>query len=351
MFKKAERKKAYLKIAMCGVSGSGKTYSALQLARGLGNNIAMIDTENGSGELYSDLCSYDICSISAPFEHTKYIKAIKEAEAAGYDVLIIDSLTQAWNGAGGLLEKQEQLARTKWKGNSWAAWRDITPMHEQLVQAILQSKLHVIATMRSKQEYIQTDDKKIKKVGMAPQQREGMDYEFTIVFDIDRDNHEASASKDRTGLFDNKIGIITPEAGRMIKEWCESGVMPKAEKTAESAKEAESAKTVVEVPKPRVLINLDEDWCKVLTNDGYKDVTDLEVEQLQQLVNLKSYADAKPFIQDLLAHKVEELKNAPMPQQNTQETAKPAAVETKPLPDAPNDDEQAVLDAFFGEGQ
>lgn len=111
MFKKAERKKAYLKIAMCGVSGSGKTYSALQLARGLGNNIAMIDTENGSGELYSDLCSYDICSISAPFEHTKYIKAIKEAEADGYDVLIIDSLTQAWNGAGGLLEKQEQVGK------------------------------------------------------------------------------------------------------------------------------------------------------------------------------------------------------------------------------------------------
>lgn len=348
MFKKAERKKAYLKIAMCGVSGSGKTYSALQLARGLGNNIAMIDTENGSGELYSDLCSYDICSISAPFEHTKYIKAIKEAEADGYDVLIIDSLTQAWNGAGGLLEKQEQLARTKWKGNSWAAWRDITPMHEQLVQAILQSKIHVIATMRSKQEYIQTDDKKIKKVGMAPQQREGMDYEFTIVFDIDRDNHEASASKDRTGLFDNKIGIITPETGKMIKDWCESGAMPRAEKLAEPAEAA------VEAPKPRVLIG--EDYCKVLTSNGYKDVTELEVEQLQQLVNLKSYADAKPFIQAVLAHKAMQEKqqvNTPTVSEEPAEAQKPApaAVETKPLQDAPNDDEQAVLDAFFGEGQ
>lgn len=348
MFKKAERKKAFLKIAMCGVSGSGKTYSALQLAQGLGSKIAMIDTENGSGELYSDLCSYDICSISAPFEHTKYIKVIKEAESAGYDVLIIDSLTQAWNGAGGLLEKQEQLARTKWKGNSWAAWRDITPMHEQLVQAILQSKLHVIATMRSKQEYIQTDDKKIKKVGMAPQQREGMDYEFTIVFDIDRDNHEASASKDRTGLFDNKIGVITPETGRMIKEWCESGAMPRAEKPAESAE------TVAELPKPRVLIG--EDYCKLLTKNGYKDVTDLEVEQLQQLVNLKSYADAKPFIQAVLAHKAMETKqqvNAPATAEKPAEAQKPApaAVEAPPLPEAPNDEEQAVLDAFFGDGR
>ncbi|WP_423806808.1 AAA family ATPase, partial [Phascolarctobacterium succinatutens] len=104
MFKKAERKKAFLKIAITGVSGSGKTYSALQLAQGLGDKIAMIDTENGSGELYSNLCEYDVAPMAAPFTPEKYIDYIHEAEQAGYNVLIIDSLSHAWAGEGGVLD-------------------------------------------------------------------------------------------------------------------------------------------------------------------------------------------------------------------------------------------------------
>lgn len=104
LFNRAERKKAFLKIAITGVSGSGKTYSALQLAQGLGGKIAMIDTENGSGELYSSLCDYDVAPMSAPFSPEKYIEYIHEAEQAGYSVLIIDSLSHAWAGEGGLLE-------------------------------------------------------------------------------------------------------------------------------------------------------------------------------------------------------------------------------------------------------
>lgn len=108
MFKKAERKRIFVKMALCGVSGSGKTYSALLLAQGLGGKIAMIDTENGSGELYSDLCEYDAAQLEPPFSPMKFINAIKEAEAEGYNVLIIDSLSHAWSGQGGILEMVEK---------------------------------------------------------------------------------------------------------------------------------------------------------------------------------------------------------------------------------------------------
>jgi flagellar motor switch/type III secretory pathway protein FliN len=225
MFKKAERKKAKLRMALCGPSGSGKTYSALQIAQGVGGKIAFIDTESGSGELYSHLCDYDICQISAPFTVAKYMAAIKGAEQAGYDILIIDSLTHAWAAEGGLLDVVDKKAATE--KNSFAAWRHVTPLHNAFVDAILQSKCHIIATMRSKVAYeIQEDSRGKKvpvKVGLAPVQREGLDYEFTIVLDVSQEKHLAAASKDRTGIFDGDIFLPTPETGSKIKNWLESG--------------------------------------------------------------------------------------------------------------------------------
>lgn len=291
MFRKAERKQSYLKIALTGPSGSGKTYSALLMASGMGKKIAMLDTENGSGELYSDICNYDIETITPPFTHTKYIEVIKEAQNAGYDVLIIDSLTHVWSGSGGLLEQQEQIARTKYKGNTWAAWKDITPMHDALVQAILQSKIHIIATMRSKQDYIQTEDKKIKKVGMAPQQREGMDYEFTIVFDIDREKHEATASKDRTKIFDNVIEVITADTGRRIMEWSRNGTLED---------------NYVKISADNVLVK---------TRTGMTDIKELSVEQLNQLLDSSAYKLAHEAIKLQLDQRVDsaDLPNANIP--------------------------------------
>ena len=283
MFKKAERKRSYVKIALCGVSGSGKTYSALLMAQGLGEKIAMIDTENGSGELYSDLYDYDVAQIVPPFTTTNYINAIKEAEKAGYDVLIIDSLSHVWNGAGGLLEQQEQIARTKYKGNSWAAWKDITPMHDKLVQTILQSKMHVIVTMRSKQDYIQTEDKKIKKVGMAPVQREGLEYEFTIMFDIDREKHEATASKDRTRLFDNSVGVITPEIGAKIRQWIEKGAV--AQEPVKVPEEEAAVKTTE-------FVKFDGTKCYARGNAGWQNVEEMGVEGLKFILSKPQYENA-----------------------------------------------------------
>ena len=225
MFKRAERKKARLRLALCGPSGSGKTYSAILIAQGLGGKIALIDSERGSGSLYAHLCEYDVADLEPPYTPLKYIQALKAAEQAGYNVIIVDSLTHPWAGQGGLLE---EVDKRKGKGNDFTAWREITPQHNALVDAILQSKCHVIATMRSKTAYDMVKDErtgKVKpvKVGLAPVQRDGMEYEFTAVLDLDVDRHFATSSKDRTELFDGKMSIPSIETGRELLAWLETG--------------------------------------------------------------------------------------------------------------------------------
>jgi hypothetical protein len=222
--RRAERKKAKLRLGIAAPSGAGKTYSALLLAFGLGGKIGLIDTEHGSGDLYAHLGEYDVISIEAPYTTQKYIQAITAFEQAGYSTVIIDSLTHAWAGDGGLLDKQGKMAD---RGtNSFAAWRTITPEHNALVDAMLKSPCHIIATMRSKQEYVlETNDKgkqQPKKVGLAPVQREGMEYEFTVMLDVDM-NHIANASKDRTSLFDGQYFKITSDTGDLLKQWLETG--------------------------------------------------------------------------------------------------------------------------------
>lgn len=225
--RKAERKKAKLRLGIAAPSGAGKTYSALLLAFGLGGKVGLIDTEHGSGDLYADLGEYDIIPIEAPYTVDKYVKAIKMFEEAGFTTIIIDSLSHAWAGDGGLLDKQGKMAD---RGtNSFAAWRTITPEHNNLVDAMLRSPCHIIATMRAKQEYVlETNEKgkqQPKKVGMAPVQREGMEYEFTVMLDVDM-NHIASASKDRTSLFDGRFWKIDQATGNQLLAWLEMGIEP-----------------------------------------------------------------------------------------------------------------------------
>ena len=229
-FQKAQRKQAKLRLALAGPSGSGKTYSALLIAQGLAPNgrIALIDTERGSGELYSHLADYDIATLTPPYTPDRYIALIREAEQAGYDVLIIDSLSHAWSGQGGVLDMHEKAA-TAAKGNNWAAWREVTPAHNALVDAMIGANLHIIATLRTKTAYDVTDDngkKKPVKVGLAPVQREGMEYEFTLLFDLSVDSHLATAAKDRTSLFDGQHFTPSPETGAKLREWLDSGVDP-----------------------------------------------------------------------------------------------------------------------------
>ena len=226
IYRKAERRKAKLRLAITGPSGSGKTYSALLVAFGIGGKIALLDTENGSGDLYSSLGDYDVCQISAPFTVQKYIEAIKDAEQSGYDVLILDSISAEWAGSGGLLNLHTQLTSNN-RNNSFSAWGQVTPKHNAFIDAIVASKLHIICTIRSKTEYAQIQNDKgkteIKKIGLGLVQREGIDYEFTTVFDLNQD-HSVSVSKDRTSLFDGQVFMITQETGQTLKEWLDTGI-------------------------------------------------------------------------------------------------------------------------------
>lgn len=222
--RKAQRMKAKLRLGIAAPSGAGKTYSALLMAFGIGGKIGLVDTEHGSGHLYAHLGDYDVIGIEAPYTVAKYTEAIKAFEEAGYGTIIIDSLSHAWAGDGGLLDKQGKLAD---RGeNSYAAWRKVTPDHNALVDAMLQSPAHIIATMRAKQDYVlETNDKgkqQPKKVGLAPVQRDGMEYEFTVMLDVDM-QHVSSASKDRTGIFDGRYFKIGVDTGKELLAWLEAG--------------------------------------------------------------------------------------------------------------------------------
>ena len=223
--KKAQRKKVKLRLNISAPSGAGKTYSSLLMAKGLcgdWSKVAVIDTENGSSSLYSDLGEFSVIDLVAPYTPEKYTQALKICEDAGMEVVIIDSTTHEW---ACLIEENELLAQSKFRGNTWSAWSQTTPRHDRFIQSILQSNVHVITCTRSKMETIMTDDKKVKKVGMKDVQREGWEYELTISLNIDRDTHRAIASKDRTNLFENvNPFIITEETGKQIANWCDSGV-------------------------------------------------------------------------------------------------------------------------------
>lgn len=226
--RKAERKKAKLRLGISAPSGAGKTYSSLLMAYGITSDwekVGLIDTENGSGDLYAHLGDYMVLPLEAPYTPERYVEAIKAFENAGAEVIIIDSLSHAWAGEGGALDIQGAAAARS--GNSYTAWREVTPKHNALVNAILSSKCHIIATMRAKTEYVQEKDDRgkttVRKVGLAPVQRDGMEYEFTVMMDIAVD-HNASTTKDRTGLFDGKYFKPGIDTGKKILEWLETGV-------------------------------------------------------------------------------------------------------------------------------
>lgn len=230
---KATRKKSKLRLNISGPSGSGKTYSALLLAYGLigdWSKIAVIDTENGSASLYEHLGPFLTVDLQPPFSPERYIQAIDACLNGGMECIIIDSSTHEWNGAGGCIEINEHLAQTKYKGNTWSAWSVTTPRHDAFVNKVLQSPVHMITCTRSKMETVMTEDKKVKKLGMKDQQREGWEYELTVSLNLDRDTHTATASKDRTEIFERMDPfVITSETGKLIKQWCETGVDKDAE--------------------------------------------------------------------------------------------------------------------------
>ena len=227
-FKKATKKQVKARVAIAGPSGSGKTYTGLVASTALANGgrIAVIDTERGSASLYSDYFDFDVLELEPPFSPQVYKQAIKAAENAGYGVILIDSLSHAWEGEGGALDLADEATARQRTPNSYTAWREVTPLHREMVDAMLQSKAHIVATMRSKTEYaIESTNGKtnIRKVGMAPIQRAGMEYEFTVVGDMDIDN-KIVISKSRFAPLQSKVQL-KPDINffKPFVDWLNSG--------------------------------------------------------------------------------------------------------------------------------
>lgn len=235
IFEEAKREQARLRLAIMGQSGGGKTWSLLDIMYGVvgdWSRIFVIDTERGSASLYAHKCGnsprYKVLRLEPPFSPDRYRQAIKAAEAAGALGIIVDSLSHAWEGEGGALDRVDAAASKT--HNSFTAWKDVTPEHRGMVDAILQSPCHIGVTLRSKQEYVLDKDERTgkvvpKRVGLAPIQRAGMEYEFTVFMDID-DAHMALASKDRTSLFDGRRFKPSIETGQALKKWLEEGAVP-----------------------------------------------------------------------------------------------------------------------------
>ncbi len=230
MFTKAQRTQVKLRLALCGPAGSGKTYSALLIAQGLApeGRIALIDTERGSGSLYSHLCEFDTALLNPPFSPDRYIQLIQQAEQSGYEVLVVDSLSHAWAAPGGILDQHDRATQASRSGNSFSAWREVTPKHNALVEAVVGADLHVIVTLRTKTSYEVVDDgngkKRPLKIGLAPVQRDGLEYEFSVVMDLSVDGHIATAAKDRTGLFDGSHFVPNAGTGQALRDWLNGGV-------------------------------------------------------------------------------------------------------------------------------
>lgn len=224
-FKKAKREQIWLKVLFAGASGSGKTYTALRVATGIakktGGKVAAIDTENGRIRYYANEFDFDDLQLEMPYSPEKYIEAIDMAIDGGYDVLIIDSITHEWDYC---LEQHSKMP-----GNSYTNWAKITPRHDAFMEKILQSPLHILCTVRGKDEYVleEKNGKQVpKKVGLGYKQRDNTEYNYTVTFNIDQKTHVAEAMKDNTHIFEDRYDVLTEKDGEKLFDWANSGDAP-----------------------------------------------------------------------------------------------------------------------------
>lgn len=225
---KAVREKIYTKVALMAPSGGGKTYSALRLATGMKEELEKIsgkkckillaNTEGARGRYYANEFDYDIIDLVEPFHPEQFIEAIQFAIDEKYDILIMDSTSPEWDGKGGCLELQQKA------GGTYQAWGKVTPRHDAFINSLATSPIHLIATMRGKDQYeIEKDDRgktSVKKLGVGAKQRDGFEYEFTCTFTVDQKTHMAEPQKDNTHIFENdNATLLTEVHGRKIIKW------------------------------------------------------------------------------------------------------------------------------------
>jgi DNA polymerase III delta prime subunit len=281
-FQKATKKAARARVAFIGPSGAGKTFTALRVARGLvgpEGKIALADSERGSASKYAGLFDFDTQDLET-FSPKDYIRVIHEAEAAGYDALIIDSLSHAWMGKGGALEMVDAAAKASKSRNSFDAWRSVTPEHNAMVDAIVRARLHIIVTMRVKTEYVveEVNGKKTpRKVGLAPVQRDGLEYEFDVVADMD--GAEAVVTKTRCSALAKAVIQEPGEAlGKQLRDWLTDGA-PEAPPNSATGEQVRSTVVAFGPYKGKT--------CAELSDDQLSETIDLANEKLAEQPDAK----------------------------------------------------------------
>lgn len=310
----AKRDAARLKIALGGASGAGKTMSALLLGYGLlkaehpewdtdqiWSKIAVIDTENHSAGLYVGkqvsgvrIGGFQVLDFPPPYDPKLAVEAIDICINAGMEVVIADSLSAFWIGEGGSLDQQSKIAERS--GNSWTAWRSISPNHNRLVDKIIQSPVHFIGCMRAKTAYEQTQGangkKSVKAIGMELQMRDGIAYEFTTVFMLDYD-HVANATKDRTGMFDGQYFVITPDTGRKFAEWLKGdGTVAEPEKPKPQIRPAVAPATTVDMETlPNITLQQVDEVIRAAAAAGDKKAVLAKVKEIAGVANYMKVED------------------------------------------------------------
>ena len=280
-FQKAKREQLWLKILLAGPSGSGQTYTALRWASGIAkecnSRIAAIDTENGRIRYYANEFDFDDIQFEAPFTPENYIEAIEAAVDGGYKVLIIDSSTHEWDYCLDV--------HNKMPGNSYTNWAKITPRHDAFMEKMLQSPIHIITTVRGKDEYVleeKNGKQTPKKVGLGYKQRDGMEYNYTCTFNIAQDTHIASVMKDNTHLFEDRYDVLTEKDGKALYEWANSGEAPAPKKVV-----AKKAEETIDAVIAEIKAVVDEK-----TNDGVsRDVISATIKSVAGSANYNKIAD------------------------------------------------------------
>lgn len=302
-FKKATKEAAKLRLALFGVSGSGKTYTALRIATGLGGKIAVIDTERNSACKYSDRFDFDVCNATKP--SIENLKMFIE-EAKSYDILIIDSMTHAWLE---LLQEVEKIAKTKFGGNTWSAWSEGTPKQMSLINALLDFPGHIIATMRTETNWTTTTNDKGKvvpvRVGEAPKQGKGIEYEFDMLMQISSE-HDALVIKDRTGKFQDEVIPMPDENfGKSLGEWLKEG-------KKEEKKEPETVAECKSITPTEIMETSDDDILAMFKQkclDGGLDSSEIKFFGKRNNINPKDVNSIINFLKENdLQQKIEEFK-------------------------------------------
>lgn len=275
---KAQREKIAVKIALMGASGCGKSMSSLRLATGMVEQMKKIDalggtngrilvanTEGSRGRYYANEFDYDIVDLEPPYNPEMFVDLINYAVDEKYSVLVIDSSSEEWTGKGGCLELQQQA------GGTYQAWSKVTPRHNKFVEAITSSPIHIIATMRGRDQYeVEKDDRgrvSVRKLGVGSQQRDGMEYYFTCTFSIDQVNHMARCEKDNTHIFENEGSVILDESyGKRIIDWANSGEAENSD--IKKFKENKEAQKTTGIPELEEAINSIGSLAKALADAG-----------------------------------------------------------------------------------